>query len=83
MPWRDPRALRVAVDRDGNVFVESRPVQPWMIQSVVRQRLARTGVTTVLVVIDSGSRSGKLVEVVDQCRLAGAREVGVAVDREI
>jgi biopolymer transport protein ExbD len=34
------------------------------------------------VVIDEGVPSGKLVEVVDQARLAGATSVGVATKKE-
>ena len=36
---------------------------------------------TVLVVVDKHLESGRLVDVVDQCRLAGAKDVGVDVER--
>lgn len=75
-------SVRVTLDRRGGLFVDGRPVQPWMIQSYVRERLARTGVSSVLVVVDGTVRSEVLVEVIDDCRLAGARDVGVAVEEE-
>jgi biopolymer transport protein ExbD len=36
----------------------------------------------VLVVTDEGVPAGKLVEVVDQARLAGAQSVGIATRKE-
>ena len=79
----DQRSLRVALDRRGSIVVDGRPVKPWMLQSRVRELLARSRVKTVLVVTDRRVPSGRLVEVVDQCRLAGAGQVGVAVEQEI
>ena len=78
----DPGVVRVTVDRAGTVRVDDRRVQPWMVQSYVRERLNRTGRASVLVIIDERNPSGQLVDLVDQCRLAGARDVGVAVDQE-
>ncbi len=78
----DPGVVRVTIDRGGRIRVDDRLVQEWMVQSYVRDRLTRTGRSSVLVVIDERNPSGQLVDVVDQCRLAGARDVGVAVDDE-
>lgn len=78
----DQRALRVTIDRRNNVFVDAMPVKPWMVQDAVRNHLASSRVQTVLAVADKGVRTEVLVGVIDQCRLAGANKVGVAVDRE-
>lgn len=76
------RALRVFVDRSFNVYVDEAPVRPWMIQSRVRDALSRAADKTVLVVVDRRVPSDKLIEVVDKCRLAGAKTVGVVTDAE-
>ncbi len=75
----DQRSLRVTIDRRGALYVDDRPVQPWMLQSQVRERLQRAKVETVLVIADEGLPTRRLVDVVDQCRLAWAANVGVAV----
>jgi len=62
--------------------VDGEPVRPWVLQSRVRQLLSYNPEGQVLVVADRGLRSGNLVEVVDQIRLAGATQVGVATDQE-
>ncbi len=76
------RALRVYIDRSMNVFVNDAPVRPWMVQSRVRDALGQSGDKTVLVVTDRRVPADKLIEVVDRCRLAGARDVGVVTDAE-
>lgn len=77
----DSKALRVYVDRSLDVFVDEAPVRPWMLQSRVRDALGPGG-GTVLVVTDRRVPAEKLIEVVDQCRLAGAKDVGVVTDAE-
>lgn len=78
----DTRALRVTIDREGEVYVDARQVPAWMVESYVREHILRTGIDDVLIVSDRRAESGRLVEVVDQCRVAGAAEVGVAVEGE-
>ena len=76
------KALRVAIDRQGGLFVGDNAVKPWMLQSRVRDFLRDSGDGAVLVVADRRVAAERLIEVVDQCRLAGARDVGVITDAE-
>ena len=76
------KALRVFVDRQGEVYVDEQPVKAWMLQPRVRDLLAAGEVPRVLVVTDGQVPADKLIEVVDQCRLAGAEHVGVATELE-
>ncbi len=75
------KSVRIYVDADGNVYIDQQPVRPWMIQSKVRT-LLHEGAESVLVVTDTHVPAGRLVEVVDQARLAGAKNVGVATEQE-
>jgi biopolymer transport protein ExbD len=47
------------------------------LQDRVRQLLQSQGKRPVLISADSRSETGRLIEVVDQCRLAGAAHVAV------
>jgi len=76
------KALRVTIDAGSNVTVDGAPVRPWMVQNRVRELLESSTEKQVLVVTDRHVSADKLVEIVDQCRLAGALEVGVATDKE-
>jgi biopolymer transport protein ExbD len=76
------KAIRIHLDRQGAVYVDGLPVKVWMLQSRVRDLLKAGPNRPVLVVTDRLVAAEKLIEVVDQCRLAGAKEVGVASERE-
>lgn len=76
------KALRVHLDQSGDVYVDGQPVRPWMVQSRVRDFVKSSATSTVLVVTDRRVPAEKLIEIVDQCRLGGATEVGVATEQE-
>ena len=76
------KALRVFVDAQSNIYVDGLPVKAWMLQSRVREQLGGATEQAVLVVVDRRVPSERLIEVVDQCRLAGATDVAVATEQE-
>lgn len=76
------KVLRVHLDRHENVYVDGNPVKPWMLQSRVRDALRAGASESVLVITDARVPAEKLIDVVDQCRLAGAADVGVATEQE-
>ncbi len=75
------RAIRVAIDLHGQVYVDGQQTHTWMVQSRVRELLSQDAERPVLVVSDRRLETGRLVDVVDQCRIAGAKNVGVDVER--
>lgn len=77
----DRRAVRVAIDAAGKVYIDGQPVHGWMVQNRVRELLSQQPDRPVLVVADKRLVTARLIEVVDECRLAGARRVGVDVER--
>lgn len=76
------KALRVYIDASGDTYLDNQPIRVWMIQSKLRDMLRSSTDSSVLVVTDDGVPSRKLIEVVDQCRLAGAKDVGVVTQTE-
>ena len=76
------KALRVHVDRHQEIYVDGQPVRAWMLQTRVRDLLRSGSSSSVLVITDRTVPAERLIEVVDQCRLAGAGDVGVATAEE-
>jgi len=76
------KSLRVHIDRFSDIYVDGEMVRPWMLQSRVRDALRSGASSEILVVTDRRVPSERLIEVVDQCRLAGAKDVGVATVEE-
>lgn len=76
------KTTRLFIDRMGATYLDGEPIRIWLIQSKLRDLLKASDDKSVLVVTDQGVPAGKLVEVIDQARLAGAKEVGVATEKE-
>ncbi len=76
------KALRINIDAQSNVYVNGTPVRPWMVQSRVREHMESASTEQVLVITDRRVAAERLIEIVDQCRLAGAKDVGVATEKE-
>jgi len=76
------KAIRVFIDNNGQTYLDEQPVRTWVIQSRLREMLRQTTNASVLVVTDEHVPASKLIEVVDQCRLAGASDVGVVTEME-
>jgi biopolymer transport protein ExbD len=76
------KAVRVYIDKQGGTYLEGEPIRIWVIQSRLRDLLEGMTQKSVLVVTDEVVPSGRLVEVVDQARAAGAEDIGVATSTE-
>lgn len=76
------KAIRLYIDKAGDTYLDGEPIRVWLIQSKLRDLLKASSSASVLVITDDGVPAGKLVEVVDQARLAGAQGVGVATKKE-
>ncbi|NCO20316.1 MAG: biopolymer transporter ExbD, partial [Gammaproteobacteria bacterium] len=72
------KAIRLYIDNAGEVYLDGQPVRVWVLQSRIRDLLSSSTTQSVLVVTDDQVPAGRLVEVVDQARRAGAQDVGVA-----
>jgi biopolymer transport protein ExbD len=77
------KAIRLYIGKDGTTYMDDEAVRTWMIQSRLRERLGRSKDDPVLVITDEGVAADRLIEVVDQARLAGALDIGVATELEV
>ncbi len=76
------KAVRIYIDKGGDTYLNGEPIRVWVIQSRLRDLLKGGTNKSVLVVTDEIVPTNRLVEVVDQARLAGAEDVGVATVAE-
>lgn len=77
------KAIRVFIDSSEKIFVDGQHVRPWVLQSKIREMVSGQNTKSILVVTDKKVSADKLVDVVDQCRLAGVQDIGVATEAEI
>jgi len=76
-----PRSIYVVVDKEGRVYLEGSQVSLLSLRGRLRAKL-RGGEAPVIVVPDSQTTAQALLTVLDECKLAGAKEVSVAAEPE-
>ncbi|MEJ2721212.1 MAG: biopolymer transporter ExbD [bacterium] len=74
--------IMIGVTADGDVYMEGKKVDVRSVRSLVERALAEDPESGVVVVADKKSETGDVVKVMDQCRLAGAKNVSLAAQRE-
>ncbi|MEM7646529.1 MAG: biopolymer transporter ExbD [Pseudomonadota bacterium] len=77
------KAIRVFIDNSERIYVDGQPVRSWVLQSKIRDMTKNEKSPSILVVTDKKVSADRLVDVVDQCRLAGIKDIGVATEAEI
>ncbi len=77
------KVTRVYIENTGETYVDGQPIKTWAIQGKLRDMLRASTEKSVLVVTDDSIAVEKLIDVVDQCRLSGAKDVAVATKKEV
>jgi len=77
------KVIRVYIDNQAEVYVNAQPVKIWAVQSKLRDMLRTSTEKSVLVITDESIAVEKLIDLVDQCRLSGAKDVAVATKKEV
>lgn len=76
------KSIRVFIDQFGDIYVDNQPVRVYSLQGKLRDMLRVSTNKSVLVVTDETVTAKLVLEVIDQSRLAGASDVGVATEQE-
>ena len=74
-------AMLVGLTADGAVFVDRHKTDIRSVRGLVEHFLASNPTGSVVVVADKDSKGGLIIELLDQARLAGAKDVAVAAKR--
>ncbi len=75
---KEKASLMVGVDREGVVHIQGRTVDVRMIRTHIERFLAETPEGGVVIVADKSSSTGVVIQVLDEIRLAGVRDVSIA-----
>lgn len=77
------KVIRIYIDNQADIYVDNQPIKLWAVQSKLRDLLRTATQKSVLVITDETIPVEKLIEVVDQCKLSGAKDVAVATKKEV
>jgi len=72
----------IGVTREGRVFLDRKQIDVRSVRAHVARALAENPESAVVVVADRASQTGVVIQVMDQCRLAGVKNVSLAAQRE-
>jgi biopolymer transport protein ExbD len=78
---KEKASVMIGVSSEGEVYMEGKKVDVRSVRGLVERALAEDPEAGVVVVADKGSETGDVVQVMDQCRLAGASSVSLAAKR--
>ena len=73
----EKNSILLAVTAEGEVYFDGQPVPINGLRALVA-RLIRERERPVIILADEDSRSGRLVRVIDECKLGGAAQVSLA-----
>lgn len=72
----------IAVTQAGTIHMEGRQIDLSILRSLVQQSLENRPKSNVIIIADENSRTGLVVNVMDECKLAGAKKVSLATRPE-
>ena len=77
----EKQSLMIALTAEGEIVYGGRRMDLNSVRGVVARQM-RTEEVPVIILADESSRSGRLVELIDECKLAGAKQVSIAAHAE-
>jgi biopolymer transport protein ExbD len=79
---KDHGNVTIGLSADGEIFMEGKRVDVRRVRGLVERALAEDAEAGVVVIADKDSKTSDVVRLMDQCRLAGAKNVSLAARRE-
>ena len=79
---QEKSTILIGVSKEGTIYMENRVIDIRAVRAHVEKLLAENPEAGVILVADKKSETGIIVNVIDQCRLAGAKGVSVAAKIE-
>ncbi len=79
---QDNTNIFIAITRQGEVWIDRRPVDPRSVRAIVARLHADNPEGSVIIQSDEEAATGILVDVMDQVRLAGVEGIAIAADRK-
>ena len=77
------KVLRVYIDNSSEIYIDNQAVKLWAIQSRLRDMLKTSTEKSVLVITDSDIPVNVLIDVIDEIKQSGAKEVAVSTTKEM
>jgi len=77
------KVLRVYIDNTSEIYIDNQAVKLWAIQSKLRDLLKTSTEKSVLVITDGEIPVNVLIDVIDEVKMSGAKDVAVSTTKEM
>lgn len=77
------KVIRVYIDNTSEIYIDNQPIKLWAMQSKLRELLRTSTEKSVLVITDTNIPVNSLIDVIDECRMSGAKDVAVSTTKEM
>lgn len=70
----------IAITSENRIYMDRKEIDPISLRIQIERILAENPDSSMIIVADRGSSTGTAIEVMDACRLAGAKNVAMAAE---
>ncbi len=70
--------ILIAINANGDIWIDNREIDVRAVRANIQQLKAQYPQSSVIIQSDQDARTGKLVQVMDQIRLAGVQNISIA-----
>lgn len=75
-------AILVGIARDGGIHINNKKVDLVTLHRLIEEALTERADRPVIIIADKFSLTGRIIEVMDECKLAGAKQISLAALKE-
>ncbi len=75
-------SILVAVTREGTIHINNRRVDMETLYRIIKDALEKRPDSPVIIIADKHSLTGRIIEVMDECKLAGVQSLSLATLKE-
>ncbi|MDY0361054.1 MAG: biopolymer transporter ExbD [Desulforegulaceae bacterium] len=74
--------IMIAVSKNGEIFFDRKKTDIRSIRSLVARSLAENPKAQVIIIADTESHTGKVIKIMDECKLSGADNISIAATKQ-
>lgn len=71
-------SLMIAITQEGAIHIHERQVDKLTLRNLLRKIISEKPNVSIIIMADKKSMAGTIIEVIDECNLAGAKNVSIA-----
>ncbi len=79
---KEQASILIGLTEDNRIFMDNREIDIRAVRAQVERAIAENPDGEIVIVADRGSRTGMVVRLMDECRIAGAENVSIAARSE-